>query len=218
MFFLDMKSVGIDIRPIKQANGDSGFNEVYFDNVRIPDAQRLGEVGEGWKVSLTTLMNERLAIGGSITTGFPEIKELVDQLRIASGTAINDPAVRSKLADWYAKSAGLKNTAARAISALSKGETPGPENSIGKLVAGGMMQDIAKFSLDLQGLSGAIVDPEIAAGSARLQAMLMRSPAVRIEGGTDQILRNIISERVLGLPEDMRADKGMAFNKIPTGN
>ena len=81
-----------------------------------------------------------------------------------------------------------------------------------------MMQDIAKFALDLQGLGGSINDPDIAAGSARLQAMLMRSPAVRIEGGTDQILRNIISERVLGLPEDMRADKGIAFNKIPTGN
>ena len=217
MFFLDMKSAGVDIKPIKQANGDSGFNEVYFDDVLVPDSQRLGGVGEGWKVALTTLMNERLAIGGSIATGFPEIEELVEELRIASGTAINDPGVRSKLADWYAKSAGLKNTAARAVSALSKGEIPGPENSIGKLVAGGMMQDIAKFALDLQGLSGAIVDPEIAAGSARLQAMLMRSPAVRIEGGTDQILRNIISERVLGLPEDMRADKGIPFNKISWG-
>ena len=217
MFFLDMRSEGVDIRPIKQANGDSGFNEVYFDNVRIPDSQRLGGVGEGWKVSLTTLMNERLAIGGGIATGFPEIKELVDELRLASGSAIADAAVRSKLADWYAKSAGLKNTASRAISALSRGEVPGPENSIGKLVAGGMMQDIAKFAIDLQGLPGAIMDPEIAAGSARLQAMLMRSPAVRIEGGTDQILRNIISERVLGLPEDMRADKGVPFNMIPTG-
>lgn len=218
MFFLDMKSEGVDIRPIKQANGDSGFNEVYFDNVRIPDAQRLGEVGEGWKVSLTTLMNERLAIGGGIATGFPEIKELMDTLRFGSGTAIDNPAVRSKLADWYAKSAGLKNTASRALTALSKGEIPGPENSIGKLVAGGMMQDIAKFALDLQGLGGSVMDPEIAAGAARLQAMLMRSPAVRIEGGTDQILRNIIGERVLGLPEDMRADKGVPFNKIPTGS
>ena len=80
-----------------------------------------------------------------------------------------------------------------------------------------MMQDIAKFSLDLQGLGGAIVDPEIARDSARIQAMLMRSPAVRIEGGTDQILRNILSERVLGLPDDMRADKGIGFNKIPSG-
>ena len=218
MFFLDMRSPGIDIRPIKQFNGDSGFNEVYFDNVRIPDDQRLGDVGDGWKVSLTTLMNERLAIGGGIATGFPEIRELVDELRLASGNAMDNPAVRSRLADWYAKSAGLQNTASRAISALSKGEVPGPENSIGKLVAGGMMQDIAKFAVDLQGLSGIIMDRDIAAGSARLQAMLMRSPAVRIEGGTDQILRNIIAERVLGLPEDMRADKGLPFSKIPTGS
>ena len=218
MFFLDMRSAGVDVRPIKQFNGDSGFNEVYFDNVRIPDAQRLGDIGDGWRVSLTILMNERLAIGGGMATGFPELKELVDELTIASGPAIENQAVRSKLADWYAKSAGLKNTSSRAISALSKGEIPGPENSIGKLVAGGLMQDVAKFALDLQGLGGAITDPEIAAGSARLQVMLMRSPAVRIEGGTDQILRNIIAERVLGLPEDMRADKGMAFNKIPTGN
>ena len=215
MFILDMKAEGVDIRPIKQANGDSGFNEVYFDNVRITDDHRLGAVGGGWQVSLTTLMNERLAIGGGISTGFPEIKELVQTLPLAGGMAIDDPAVRSKLADWHCKAAGLKNTASRAISALSKGETPGPENSIGKLVAGGMMQDIAKFALDLQGLSGAIVDPDIAEGAARFQAMLLRSPAVRIEGGTDQILRNIIAERVLGLPADMRADKGLPFNKIP---
>lgn len=218
MFFLDMKSAGVDIRPIKQANGESGFNEVYFDKVRIPDAQRLGEVGQGWQVALTTLMNERLAIGGSIATGYPEMEELVKSLPLESGMAIDNPMVKSKLADWYCKAAGLRNTASRALTAISKGETPGPENSIGKLVAGGMMQDIAKFALDLQGLAGAIVDPEIAEGSARFQAMLLRSPAVRVEGGTDQILRNIISERVLGLPEDMRADKGLPFNKIPTGS
>jgi len=100
---------------------------------------------------------------------------------------------------------------------LSKGDTPGPENSIGKLVAGNMMQDIAKFALDLQGSNGRLVDPKVAEGSARFQAMLLRSPAVRIEGGTDQILRNIIGERVLGLPADMRADKGIPFNEIPTG-
>jgi acyl-CoA dehydrogenase len=218
MFFLDMKSEGVLIKPIKQANGDSGFNEVYFDNVRIPGAQRLGEVGGGWQVSLTTLMNERLAIGGSIATGFPEIKALVDSLPLGNGKAIDDPAVRSKLADWYAKSAGLKNTSTRALTSLSKGEVPGPENSIGKLVAGTMMQDIAKYALDLQGMGGAIVDPAIAHSAANLQAMLLRSPAVRIEGGTDQILRNIIAERVLGLPEEPRVDKGIPFNKIPIGN
>lgn len=218
MFFLDMKSPGVDIRPIKQVNGQSGFNEVYFDNVRIPDSQRLGDVGDGWRVSLTTLMNERLAIGGSIATGVPEIQELVDELPMGNGRAVDNPAVRSKLADWHAKAAGLRNTAARSLSALSKGEIPGPENSIGKLVAGGMMQDIAKFAMDMQGPGALIVDPEIAEGNARFQAMLLRSPAVRIEGGTDQILRNIIAERVLGLPADMRADKGLPFNEIPSGN
>ncbi|MEM7078865.1 MAG: acyl-CoA dehydrogenase [Pseudomonadota bacterium] len=218
MFFLDMKSPGVKIVPIKQATGNSEFNEVYFDNVRIPDAQRLGEVGDGWRVSLTTLMNERLAIGGSIATGFPEIYELARNTTIDGAPAVEDPAVRNRLADWYVKSAGLKNTAARAISALSKGEMPGPENSIGKLVAGGMMQDIAKYALDLQGKAGLLMDPDFAEGAARFQAMLMRSPAVRIEGGTDQILRNIIGERVLGLPEDMRADKGIPFSEIPTGS
>ena len=218
MFFLDMRSPGIDIRPIKQANGQSEFNEVYFDNVRIPDSQRLGGIGEGWRVSLTTLMNERLAIGGGIATGFPDLAELVQALPYGDGRAIDNPAVRSKLADWHAKAAGLRNTASRMITALSRGETPGPEASIGKLVAGNMMQDIAKFALDLQGLGGILTDPDVAEGGARFQAMLLRSPAVRIEGGTDQILRNIIGERVLGLPEDLRADKGIPFNEIPTGS
>ncbi|MDH3644366.1 MAG: acyl-CoA dehydrogenase [Gammaproteobacteria bacterium] len=218
MFFIDMKSPGIDIRPIKQVNGQSGFNEVYFEDVRIPDEQRLGGVGEGWQVSITTLMNERLAIGGGISTGFPELKELVDALPLGADKAVDNPAVRSKLADWHAKAAGLRNTAARSLTALSKGEMPGPENSIGKLVAGTVMQDIAKFAMDLQGFGAVLTDPEIAEGAARFQAMLLRSPAVRIEGGTDQILRNIIAERVLGLPADMRADKGLPFNEIPTGS
>ena len=217
MFFLDMKSPEVTIVPIKQANGNSEFNEVYFDNVRIPDSQRLGGVGEGWKVSITTLMNERLAIGGSIATGFPEIYSLVKDLSMQGQPALENPAVKAKLADWYVKAAGLKNTASRMITALSKGDMPGPEASMGKLVAGNMMQDIAKYALDLQGQAGALVDPDVAEGAARFQAMLLRSPAVRIEGGTDQILRNIIGERVLGLPEDLRADKGMPFNEIPTG-
>lgn len=218
MFFLSMKSPGVDIRPIRQANGQSEFNEVYFDNVRIPDSQRLGAVGDGWRVSLTTLMNERMAIGGSIATGFPELMEMVEDLPLGDDLAVDNPAVRARLADWYVKAAGLKNTSARLLTALSKGQTPGPEASIGKLVAGNMMQDIAKFALDLQGLGGTLTDPDVAEGAARFQAMLLRSPAVRIEGGTDQILRNIIAERVLGLPEDMRADKGIPFNQIPTGS
>jgi acyl-CoA dehydrogenase len=123
--------------------------------------------------------------------------------------------VRSKLATWAVRTSGLRYTAYRSISALSKGETPGPENSIGKLVAGTTLQEIAMFALDLQGQAGALMDPTMVEASGRFQAMLLRSPATRIEGGTDEILRNIIAERVLGLPADMRADRGMPFNKIP---
>ncbi len=216
MFFLDMRSPGVEIRPIKQVNGQSGFNEVYFTDVRIPDAQRLGKVGEGWTVSLTTLMNERLSIGSGMPTGFPELFDLCCRLETPDGLAVDDRAVRSKLANWAVKASGLKYTGFRAISALSRGEIPGPENSIGKLVAGATMQDIAAFALDLQGQSGILTDGELAAANARFQAMLLRSPATRIEGGSDEILRNIIAERVLGLPGDIRVDKDVPFNQIPT--
>ena len=107
-------------------------------------------------------------------------------------------------------------TGFRALSALSRGETPGPENSIGKLVAGPTMQEIAIFAEDLQAQAGIITDPDLAAANGRFQAMLMRSPATRVEGGTDEILRNIIAERVLGLPADIRVDKDVPFNQIPT--
>jgi acyl-CoA dehydrogenase len=216
MFWIDMKSPGIDIRPIKQANGQSGFNEVYFTDVRIPDGQRLGAVGDGWKVSLTTLMNERLSIGSGMPTGFPELFDFCMNLQTEDGLAIEDKSVRSRLAQYAVKASGLKYTGMRAISALSKGETPGPENSIGKLVAGATMQELAMFALDLQGQGGVVSDPEIASAGARFQQMLLRSPATRVEGGTDEILRNIIAERVLGLPGDIRVDKDVAFKDIPT--
>jgi alkylation response protein AidB-like acyl-CoA dehydrogenase len=216
MFFLSMKSPGIEIRPIKQANGQSGFNEVYFTDVRIPDAQRLGAVNDGWRVSLTTLMNERLSIGSGMSTGFPELFDLMCRLETPDGLAIDNKAVRSKLATWAVRTTGLKYNGFRSLSAISRGETPGPENSIGKLVAGPTMQEIAAFALDLEGQSGILTNPETAAAAARFQAMLLRSPATRVEGGTDEILRNIIAERVLGLPADIRVDKDVAFKDIPT--
>ena len=216
MLFLDMKSPGVEIRPIKQANGQSDFNEVFFTDVRIPDSQRLGAVGQGWKVSLTTLMNERASIGARAVTGFPEMLDFCTRMEIDGRPAVQDRTVRSKLATWAARASGLKYTSYRAISALSKGELPGPENSIGKLVSGSMLQEIAMAALDLQGEAGVLADPALAEAAGRFQAILLRSPAVRIEGGTDEILRNIIAERVLGLPADIRADKGMAFNQIPT--
>jgi len=216
MFWLDMKTPGIEVRPIKQANGQSGFNEVYFTDVRLKDSQRLGAVGQGWQVSLTTLMNERLSIGSGMPTGFPELFDFCMNLQTEDGLAIDDRSVRSRLAQYAVKASGLKYTGMRAISALSKGETPGPENSIGKLVAGAAMQELAMYALDLQGQGGVVSDPEIAAAGARFQQMLLRSPATRVEGGTDEILRNIIAERVLGLPGDIRVDKDVPSTDIPT--
>ncbi len=216
MFFLGMQSAGVEIRPIKQANGQLYFNEVYLTNVRIPDSQRLGAIGQGWEVSLTTLMNERLSIGSGMPTGFPELFAYCLSARIDGRPAIDDRMVRSRLAGFAVRASGLKYTAMRSITALSKGQLPGPENSIGKLVAGTTMQELAMFALDLQGQAGVLTDPGEAAAAGRFQAMLLRSPATRIEGGTDEILRNIIAERVLGLPGEIRVDKNMPFRDIPS--
>lgn len=215
MFYLRMDSPGVEVRPIKQANGQSGFNEVFFTDVRIPDAQRLGAVGQGWEVSLTTLMNERLSIGSGMSTGFPELFRYCMEAEVDGAPAVDDPAVRSRLAQFAVRQTGLKYTGMRAITALSKGQTPGPENSIGKLVAGATMQELAMFALDLQGQAGVVQDAD-SPMNGRFQAMLLRSPATRIEGGSDEILRNIIGERVLGLPGDIRVDKDVPFREIPT--
>ncbi|HWW48118.1 MAG TPA: acyl-CoA dehydrogenase [Xanthobacteraceae bacterium] len=216
MFFLDMKSAGVEVKPIRQANGQSEFNEVYFTNVRIPDAQRLGAVNDGWNVSLTTLMNERMSIGARVATGFNEIFDFCCNFVTDEGLAIDDRAVRSKLANWAVRNSGLKYTSYRTISALSRGERPGPENSIGKLVSGSMLQDIAMFAADLQGAAGVLTESPTGDAAGQFQAMLLRSPSDRIAGGTDEILRNIIAERVLGLPGDVRVDKDVPFNQIPT--
>src|SRR5690242_17406364 len=216
MFFLDMKSRGVEVRPIKQANGMQEFNEVYFTDVVIPDSQRLGQVGDGWNVSLTTLMNERMSIGARLATGFPEMFEFCASLMLEDGAPIDDRATRSKLASWAVKASGLKYTSYRAISALSKGDRPGPENSIGKLVAGSMLQDIAAYAMDLEGAAGVLTGADEEAARGQFQQMLLSSPSMRIAGGTDEILRNIIAERVLGLPGDIRVDKDVPFNKIPT--
>ena len=217
MFFLDLHSPGVEIRPIKQISGESHFNEVFFSDVRIPDTQRLGAADDGWRVALTTLMNERLAIGGSMPTGFGDLLDFVLELETETGPAIEDRALRDKLADWHVRDSGLRFSAYRMYSALSRGEMPGPEASLGKLVAGTTMQEIAHCALDLQGRSGALSDPARSAAEAKFQAMWLRSAGTRIEGGTDEILRNIIAERVLDLPGDVRVDRGIPFHQIPTG-
>ena len=218
-FFLDMKSPGIEIKPIKQLTGGANFNEVYFTDVRIPDSQRLGEVGQGWQVSLTTLMNERASIGGgggAVNVDFAY--KLANQVTIDDKPAIEDSAVRAKLADWYVQESGLRFTGYRSMTAISRGSDPGPENSIGKLVGAPKSQAMASFCMDLMEMSGAIWDENLSKEAGIVQMSYMGSPGARIAGGTDEIMANIIAERVLGMPQEPRMDKGIPFSEVPTGN
>ena len=217
-FYIDMKAPGVEIKPIKQLTGDSDFNEVYFTDVRVSDSQRLGEVGQGWQVSLTTLMNERAAIGGSF--GQMDVSlamSVAAEVEIDGRPALEDAAVRARIADWYVQEAGLKYTGYRSLTALSRGALPGPENSIGKLVGAPKMQAMSSYLMDLLGASGAIADEALAAKAGMIQRAYMGAPGLRIAGGTDEIMANIIAERVLGLPQEPRLDKGIPFNEVPTG-
>jgi alkylation response protein AidB-like acyl-CoA dehydrogenase len=218
MYWIDMKAPGVEVRPIHQMSGASNFNEVYFTDLRINDAQRVGAVGEGWRVALVTLMNERLSVGGGGTgSGHARVLRLAGDISTLTGLAVKDQALREKIADWFVQAEGLKYTTFRTLTALSRGQTPGPESSIGKVVSASLMQDMANTALELEDQFGIINDPEMAPLAGAFQTALMSAPGMRIAGGTDEILRNIIAERVLGLPGDVRLDKDVAFKDIPSG-
>ena len=216
-FIVNMKSPGVEIRPIKQINGGEAFNEVFFTDVRVSDAQRLGDVGQGWQVALTTLMNERVAIGGGGGGGqFKKLLDLARRSRRQGKPAIEDGSVRARLADIYIAQKGIQYTGYRTLSALLSGATPGPEGSIAKAIGAPLGQQTASFAMDLQGESGALLDDSAEDDGVWQQAYL-GSPGLRIAGGTDEVLRNIISERVLGLPPELRIDKTVPFRDLPTG-
>ncbi len=218
MFHIDMKSAGVEVRPIKQMSGGADFNEVFFTNLRVKDSQRLGKVGEGWKVALTTLMNERLAVGGSQgNADTDDLIELARETEIAGEPAIRNGAVRERIADWYVQAQGLKFTRFRTLTALSRGETPGPESSISKIVAAKKMQDLGSFGMDLQDMGGIIRDRSISPAEGAYTEQWIGAAGYRIAGGTDEILRNIVAERVLGMPQDVRVDKDLPFNQAPKG-
>ena len=215
-FFVDMKSPGIEVKPIKQLTGGSSFNEVYFNDVVIPDSQRLGEIGDGWKVAITTLMNERLAVGDADGVDANEAFELAKKHDKDGEQLIDNNAVRESIADWYCEASGLKNTKLRTMSALSRGDTPGPEASITKIVSANKLQAIGNFGMDSSDMSGMLMNEK--SDFIKFQMAWMGAAGLRIAGGTDEILKNIIAERVLGLPQEARADKGLAFKDIPSGS
>ncbi len=218
-FVVDMQAPGVEVRPLYQITGEAEFNEVYFTDVRIPDAERLGEVGEGWRVSLTTLMNERVSIGGQIPprgSGFAG-----ELMKTFTATAPHDAATRDRVMRLWIRAEVLRLTNIRASQNRSQG-TPGPEGSIGKMAMAEVHKDISECAVDLLGAAGTLFPagypmarPETTALWSNPQQAFLRSRANSIEGGTTEIMKNILGERVLGLPGDIRTDKDRPWIEVP---
>jgi alkylation response protein AidB-like acyl-CoA dehydrogenase len=219
-FVVDMRAPGVEVRPLRQMTGDAEFNEVYFTDVRVPDSERLSPVGEGWRGAIVTLMNERVSIGGGVPSrGGGAISAA---LRIWEKTpqARRGPVLRDKLARLWIESEVLRlnNMRAAAKSALG---TPGPEGSIGKLGGAEFNKRVYEFCEDLLGAEGMLYGsyemrrPEGAMEVRSTQQMFLRSRANSIEGGTSEVMRNILGERVLGLPGDVRVDKAIPWSQVP---
>jgi acyl-CoA dehydrogenase len=214
-FVVDMKAAGVEARPIRQMTGDAEFNEVYLTDVRIKDEDRIGEVGEGWRVAMTVLMHERAGVAGADMFGFDGMMAEMETLMVDGEPAIENQAVRAQLADFYVRISGLANTNLRTLSALSRGQQPGPEASISKLVMVEQLVEQTSFALDVQGMAGILTDETMAPMGGAYQEGYLRDLCMRIAGGTDEIIRNTIAERVLKLPPDLRVDKQAPFNELP---
>jgi alkylation response protein AidB-like acyl-CoA dehydrogenase len=209
-FIVDMRSPGVTIKPLKQMNGGAGFNEVFFDDVRVPHENVIGDVNEGWTVAITTLMNERVAIGsggGGRSRG--SVTDLIGLAR-EHGVA-TDPVVRQSLAGLYTKSRIQKFLSMRTLTAASKGRIPGPEGSIGKLFGAQMLTDMGDLALTITGIAGVVSGAD---DNYRWHEPLLGAPAAHIAGGSDEVMKNIIGERVLGLPGEPRPDKGVPWKEV----
>jgi alkylation response protein AidB-like acyl-CoA dehydrogenase len=219
-FALDMTAPGVEVRPLRQITGEAEFNEVFLTDVRIPDAHRLGAVGEGWLVAQTTLMNERVAIGGGfLPREGGTIGLLTDLWR--SRPELRTPGSHDALLRLWVDAEAARLTGMRLRQQLAAGQ-PGPEGSAGKLVFARLNQEITALELEILGEEGLVYDDwtmrrptavDFAGRSAGYR--YLRAKGNSIEGGTSEILRNIIAERVLGLPPEIRVDKDVAWKDLP---
>ena len=223
-FALDMHAPGVEVRPLRQITGEAEFNEVYMTEVRVPDADRIGDVGEGWRVSMTTLMNERTSIGGGGGEPPKGSGAIAEAVRIwTDEVADKHPATRDRLMKLWIEAEALRLTNIRAGQNRTAGN-PGPEGSIAKLKFAEVNMRIYEMCVNLLGADALVgYDYEMRRaenlgltgppGSSR--KMFLRARANSIEGGTSEIQRNIIGERVLGLPGEPRADKDLPWSKVP---
>jgi alkylation response protein AidB-like acyl-CoA dehydrogenase len=223
-FALDMHAPGVEVRPLRQITGEAEFNEVYITDVRVPDADRIGDVGEGWRVAMTTLMNERTTIGGGGGSPPRGSGAIAEAVRIwTEEVADHDPATRDRLIRLWIEAEALRLTNIRAGQNRKAGN-PGPEGSIAKLKFAEVNMAIYELCVDLLGADALVgFDYELRRaenlgltgppGSSR--KMFLRARANSIEGGTSEIQRNILGERVLGLPGEPRVDKDVPWSQVP---
>jgi len=217
---VDMTAPGVEVRPLRQMTGEAEFNEVYFTDTRVPVSETLGNPGDGWRVSLTTLMNERVAIGGAIPAkGSGPIR---DALKVWSDLPERERTAekRDRLMALWSRSEVLRLTNIRA-GQLRKAGTPGPEGSIGKMESANLNKVIYEFCIDLMGARGLLygsyemVRPTTAMSFDNVPKSFLRSRANSIEGGTTEVMKNILGERVLGLPGDVRVDREIPWSQVP---
>jgi alkylation response protein AidB-like acyl-CoA dehydrogenase len=223
-FALDMHAPGVEVRPLRQITGEAEFNEVYLTDVRIPDADRVGDVGEGWRVSMTTLMNERTTIGGGSGPPARGSGAIAEAMRIWKDEDIEkSPVSRDRLVQLWIEAEALRLTNIRAGQNRRLGN-PGPEGSIAKLMFAEVNKRIYELCVDLLGPEGQVQYDYTMRRSEQLglvgppgsgRKMFLRSRANSIEGGTSEIQRNILGERVLGLPGEPRVDKDQPWSTVP---
>jgi len=214
-FWLNMKSPGITVKRIRKLAGESELNEVFFDNVHVHDSQRMGEVGAGFRVAIETLMIERYAVADDALGG-PSLAEFASHAarhRINGKPAIDDGQVRRVLADAIVERQGLRSIHRRALAAIAEGGEPGPEGSIRKLRLARRRQIMGELAMNLMGAQGVVLAPGASKAVDHARSWI-DLPGARIAGGTDEILRNTIAEKLLGLPQDYRPDKKVPFNQI----
>jgi alkylation response protein AidB-like acyl-CoA dehydrogenase len=213
-FLVDMTAPGVDIRPLRQMTGASDFNEVFLTGVRVPDDHRLGEVNAGWRVALTTLMNERATVGGERggPVGEAVTPERLAALMRATGT-LDNGALRRELSELLADILATGHLNRRAVRAMRAGVTPGPERSVAKLMHGQNLTRAAHFV-------SRVLGPRIIAdtgewGTYAWAELLLATPALRILGGTEEVMKNILAERVLKLPKEPGIDTTSPFRELP---
>jgi alkylation response protein AidB-like acyl-CoA dehydrogenase len=217
-FIVPLDTPGITIRPLKQLTGGAHFNEVFFEDVRVPAANLVGDLHDGWRVARTTLMNERMSAGTSISCGeaFQTLATLARVVERDGGRAADDPLIRQALARVYARGRLFDLTTARVRTALEQGSIPGAEASILKLAATHFFTELADLGAGILGAGGALVG-EQAPEQGRWADAVLSSFAMHIGGGTDEIQRNIIGETVLGLPREPAVDRDVPFRDLQAG-